>query len=392
MTNKEDEHRARVGVMTWYSYRNYGTVLQALALQIVLRALGCEGKVINYDPQLGAATHEHVRNKTIARKVRDKARWYTGHRPVVTDERETAFDAFIDTHIPLTSPVATDEEFGALNLLFDCFVCGSDQVWSPRCFDAHYYLDFVDSLKRRVAYAPSFGCDSLDGFSHAKDISRLLKGFAAIGVRETSGASIVEACTGVIPRVVLDPTLLLSRDEWLPYAIWDSAPQGSYALFYFLGEDSGNRRAATNIALRRGLRIVDIPVFQRDLCRDDTPGYGVGPGDFLALLAGADLVCTDSFHGMAFSALFSKPLVAFERFDPISADSQNTRIYSFLDLAGMRSALLSRAEIDDWEAHADLHIDYDVVQERLEKARLVSIDFLDRALCKAAAHGRRGEA
>lgn len=370
--------------MTWFSYRNYGTVLQALALQMVLKKLGYEGRVIDYDPRLGVKTHEPAAERTFLRKVQDKVRWNLGYQPVVTDERESAFDSFIIENIPLTNPVASEEDFQRLNRDFDCFVCGSDQVWSPRCFDKRYFLDFAHDSRQRVAYATSFGCDSLDGFTHSGDIVRLLRGFSAIGVRETSGADIVEKCIGNRPEVVLDPTLLLSDIEWAGYAQPIKA-QEHYCLFYFLGTDAANRKAAQNIAQKRGLHIVDIPVFQRDLRRDGAPSYGIGPGEFLALLYGADMVCTDSFHGMAFASIFSKPLVAFERFDPNSSDSQNTRIYSFLEIAGLRGALLARARICNWEAYIDPHTDYKTVHKRIRMAQDRSLGFLVQSLSDAAA-------
>lgn len=94
------ETKGRIGVMTWFSYRNYGTVLQALALQVVLRKLGYEGRVINYGPRLGVKTHEPAAERTFLRKVQDKVRWNLGYQPVVTDERESAFDSFIIENIP----------------------------------------------------------------------------------------------------------------------------------------------------------------------------------------------------------------------------------------------------------------------------------------------------
>lgn len=381
---KNKEIKGRIGVMTWFSYRNYGTVLQALALQVVLRKLGYEGKVIDYDPRLGVKTHEPAAERTFLRKVHDRVRRNLGYQPVVTDERESAFDSFIFENIPLTSPVASEEDFQRLSRDFDCFVCGSDQVWSPRCFDKRYFLDFAHDSCHRVAYATSFGCDCLDGFTHSGDIARLLQGFSAIGAREMSGVDIVEKCIGSRPAVVLDPTLLLSDGEWAGYAQPIEA-QEHYCLLYFLGENAANRKAAHNIARKRGLRIVDIPVFQRDLQRDGAPTFGVGPGEFLALLCGADMVCTDSFHGMAFASIFSKPLVAFERFDPNGRDSQNTRIYSFLDIVGLRGALLTRANISNWEAHLDSCTDYEEVHKRIHIAQDRSLDFLAHALSNSIA-------
>lgn len=369
----------RVGILTWYSYRNYGTVLQAYALQRALSTLGCQPYDVSYDPLLGVERHE-APQRTLLERVSDKVKWKLGYRPVMTEGREATFDDFIRAHLSLTEPVATDDDFAELNSQFDCFVCGSDQVWSPRCFDPRYYLDFVEGNHRKIAYAPSFGCDTLDGFVYANEIEKLLRGFGALSVRETTGVRIIRDCTGEDPAVVLDPTLLLSGDAWRTLCAMGQHEKKGYCLFYFLGTFQRNRGVARKIAKARGLRVVDIPVFQRDLRRDESPSYPVGPSDFLSLLEGADCVCTDSFHGMAFASIFSKELYAFERFDPGSANSQNTRIYSFLNMAGMKDALLRRCDLAGWRGRLALTIDYESVRKRIAAKREESFGYLRHSL------------
>lgn len=368
----------RVGIMTWYSYENYGSVLQAVALNRVIRQMGYEAIDISYDPMLGRNTHE-VPHRSILRRCINRVKQIAGYYPIVTDERSRLFRDFVRSNIELSEDV--DSKDGLVNFAsyYDAYVCGSDQIWSPRCFDSSYYLDFVDDTSRMVAYAPSFGCDDVEPFAASEEISRLLKRFKHIGVREASAVDIVNKITGVMPPIVLDPTLLLDSDTWASYASPVNQKE-PYCLVYFLGSDSCNWKAARAIAKSNGLRIIAIPVFERDRSRSVSADYPIGPAEFLWLVLHATLVCTDSFHGMVFATIFERPFVAFERFDPNSSESQNTRVYSFLDLAGTEDRLLRRRELKSWQAYLGLSSDFAETSKRIAMKKAESLEYLDGAL------------
>lgn len=376
---------ASVAIMTWYSYRNYGTALQAVALNRQIASFGYIPFDVAYNPALGASTHEPGK-RSIPDRIMGRVNRAFGGISVTGGQREALFDDFLGEHLPLTSSVSRKVDLHELNGAFDAFVCGSDQVWSPRSFDSSYYLDFVDDASRIVAYAPSFGCETLEPFAASGEICRLLRRFQHIGVRESSGAAIVEGCTGHRPPVVLDPTLLLSANDWdeLSKPMNEETP---YCLVYFLGTDLGNWRAARAIARARGLRMVVIPVFERDLKSREAPSCTVGPAEFLWLIAHAEVVCTDSFHGMVFSSIFRRDFVAFERFDPRSRDSQNTRVYNFLQMAGAESALLPRSRMADWREYVGRAVDYVEVSARIEQRKSESLDYLSAALASAVSAG-----
>ena len=372
----------QVAIMTWYSYRNYGTVLQAVALNRCIASLGYMAKDVSYDPELGQAVH-HAHVSVAKRALLKAQRLFFGGDQAAVEGREDLYRSFIDEHLPLTPPIENDRDFASLNGAYDCFVCGSDQIWSPRCFDPRYYLDFVEDDSSKIAYAPSFGCDSLDGYDSREQIASLLRRFASISVREESGVGIVKSCTGHEASLVLDPTLLLSADDWHGLACDKAVPPEPYCLFYFLGQYAPNRRAAERVAAARGLRVIDVPIFQRDMQRSDVATLPIGPAEFIALLESADCICTDSFHGMAFASVFNKDLVAFERFHPRSRESQNTRVYSFLEMSGMSDALLRRADLDVWRDHVESRIDYRQVIPRIASSRKRSLGFLETSLSRA---------
>ena len=367
-----------VGIMTWFSYDNYGTVLQAAAMCRSLSKLGLNPQLISYDPSMGSMGHAKVK-KSIATKV---AHRLLGKYHLCSRERCDKFADFRSRFLVLSPRVKSISDLPRLNNEYDAFLCGSDQVWSPRFFDPNYYLSFVGDDVKKVAYAPSFGCDSLELYGHASEIRVLLERFQSIGVRESSGARLVEECTGKKPPVVLDPTLLLCDEEWEGLSSRDRSEDQlrPYCLFYFLGYYKKNYDVALQIANTKGLSVVMIPVYQRDLSNPNCPQEAVGPDDFIALVRGAACVCTDSFHGCAFATLFGKELFAFERFDPKDPNSQNTRIYSFLETMGLRDRLITRNRLDSYSAADDSMYDTISLNKRIEDLRNESMDFLTSSL------------
>ena len=367
--------------MTWHAHHNYGTALQAVALNHVINGLGYIAQDIDYDPSLGVATHAPM---TLSARILRKTRWLRGVRPIDFPERESRFDLFLHQWLPLTESINCKGDLIDLNNRFNAFVCGSDQIWSPRCFDPSYYLDFVKESRKKIAYAPSFGCDSLDSFSCRENIGKLLSGFGALSVRESAGKGIVRRAADRDAVQVLDPTLLLSAKDWVGFSSRPSQKEG-YCLLYFLGENQGNRRVAREIALSRGFEVVEIPVFERYRNDEGVVSDAVGPAEFLSLISNADLVCTDSFHGIVFASIFQKDFVAFERFDPRSGDSQNTRVYSFLEMTGTERALLPRTALGKWRDRLDADLDYARINLRIETKKEESIDYLRSALTAATA-------
>lgn len=367
--------------MTWYSYRNYGTALQAAAMSCTISRLGYQTLFVSYDPRSARRTLPAAKRPLIHRAL-EKAKRLLSPQPLAGEERDASFDSFTKANLEFTEKLPP-ERLVEFSDHFDAFVCGSDQIWSPRFLDPHYYLDFVAQPHKKVAYAPSFGCESVEDSEKAQRIAALLREFGNIGVREESGANIVEGLTGKRPQVVLDPTLLLDADAWSdlarPYPVGDEP----YCLFYFLGSYKGNMKAALRIAKSTGLRVLEVPVFQNRQGRPGVLGPDVGPAEFVSLVKGASLICTDSFHGMVFSTLFEKPFVPFERFDPNDPESQNTRVYNFLNMTGLDGVLLSRSRLRSWQDFASPQFDYGSVREKIAERRKDSLGYLHDALEKA---------
>ena len=333
----------KVAVITWFRDMNYGTILQAFAMQRYLEdELGCSAAIINYIP----VRKDTIRNRlSIWQRINRKADYICDkvfkkeHDELFTIKKKRFLSAIDDTCC-LTLPIKNDMDFTQLQSEFDAFVCGSDQIWNPYWMDPHFYLDFVKS-KKKIAYAPSIGIQTIPDIFYS-EVRRLLSGFHAISVREKNGAEQIENIISRKVSNVCDPVFLLDKSFWLEHLKkYTTDVKQDYVFYYLLSYRSEHWRAIKRFAAENGLQIIGIPVVGREFYF-----YGgekivdAGPFEFLKLLSEAKYVFTDSFHATSFSLILEKQFYVFERFDPKGQYSQNSRVNSLLEEYGLTDRLL----------------------------------------------------
>jgi coenzyme F420-reducing hydrogenase beta subunit len=363
----------RVGVMTWFTYENYGTALQAIALQHVLQEMGYSPELINYRPR---ATRGKLGKRSLRELVDAGKSKLTRPEliPYASKERKLCFDEFIANHARISEAANSLPELRQLSKNYDAVICGSDQIWSPNCFDENYYLQFVGEPNRKIAYAPSFGVSAIADPEIKERIRTLIASFASISARELQGKEIIHELTGKDVPVVADPTLLLSQEEWRGVAGFATPGNGKgYLLCYFLGNPTRYEEAARKTADNLGLQLVTIPTFMGH--DEGRPDGEIGPAEFISLIAGASYVCTDSFHGMVMSTIFEKPFTAFKRFSDADPTSQNSRVVDFLAIAGLTARLVGP---DQPQPSAEC--DFAAARKRLSDLRDSSLKYLQDAL------------
>lgn len=259
-----------------------------------------------------------------------------------------------------------DEKYLAqLQTHYDLFIVGSDQVWNPNIieFDPTYFLAFAPQNKR-YSYSASFGVDTLPQKPallkvHYRDY---LKQMNYISVREASGAKVVEELIGKKAEVAPDPTLLLSQEEWvekLALTIKETEKTEKFLLIYFVSEISPEMiKEIKKFAKDKQLNIVHI--------MGDTFGSKriiVDPKQFVAMIANAQYVFTDSFHGSVFSIIMQTPFFVYERTDH---KGTYTRIENLTEQFFMRCALVS---LGDDLAQKETMFDFELAKKLLAKER-----------------------
>ena len=327
----------KTGIMTWFHYHNYGTALQGCALFHVLEKMGEEPYMIRYIP------HGHTKTRmgaaVIGRKILKTAVSYGC--PVWRNEaRERRFEDFQNAHLRFTRPCDLLYALEALNERLDCFVCGSDQIWAPSCFDPHYFLDFVADSEKMIAYAPSVGLKKITPPETAERMKTLCGRFSHLSIRERSGAALISQLCGKPVETALDPVLLLTAREW---GAFESralpAESGPYLLVYLLGRNPLRWVQVREMSRKLKLPVRVVPVFRQDTKRKGCIQEPIGPGEFLTLIRNASFVCTDSFHATAFSILYGVNFLTFTRFGRGDPNNQNSRVEHLLSLLSLAPAL-----------------------------------------------------
>ncbi|MBQ8201804.1 MAG: polysaccharide pyruvyl transferase family protein [Clostridia bacterium] len=319
----------RIGVMTFLHNDNYGSILQAWALQQVLTDLGYETEHIDYAP----SRQEKIRNLLMSgnspRLILEGMR-----KRSAAGKMHGGFDGFRSRYIATSMPCHDHKALIRQADRYDVLVCGSDQIWSPVWLNPAYFLDFASGPK--VAYAPSLGVKELPSLRKQKRMARLVKRFNAVSVREQEGAALISRMTGRAPDVLPDPVILLPKERW--QCIMDiRLPQEKYLLCYFIGDHPDYWRHVGAVASREGLAVRVIPRTEGARQSGYTLEEDVPPERWLALLNGAAHVVTDSFHGASFSAILNRSCTILRRYREEDPESKNSRIDQLLRNLGVES-------------------------------------------------------
>lgn len=369
----------KVAILTIHAAHNYGAMLQAYALASSIQKLGHDVVVIDYRPVKIDESNRLLAWKPsltqLARNAAIIARLPT-HR-----KRHARFESFRKEMLPLTPVFRSEAELAADLPEADRYIVGSDQIWNPqRGLMREFFLGFVPSHKITASYAASIGIDHIPDI-RAAEMRELLQNIKHLSVREDSAVDLISHLTGRPVHHVMDPVFLLSRSEWLKVAP-PVRKRNPYALVYTTEFGPRARECVRAVKEHTDLEIVVMGVGLRnrfgiscEFARD------AGPLEFVALVEGADLVITNSFHGTAFAAMFNKPLVC------IAHSTRNARMESLLRTLGWESRMVTSAS--GVKAALESHKNGDLSVPRIESAVCLSINFIESCLRYDETHEAR---
>lgn len=364
----------KVGIMTWFSYNNYGTVLQAYATSKFIEKLGYEPQIINYIPKVRKTNIFDIKGAQIVKKIYEikNKKKYTK----ILQEINQKSEEFKSNNLKLTTPCETEIELTEISQDKLAIICGSDQIWSPLSFDKHYYLDFVDQSKK-IAYAPSFGVSTIP-YNLKEKTEELLKDFKYLSARELKGQEIIKELSEKKATLVVDPTLLLTEKDWVKKLNLNKNEE-KYIVCYFLGYQKEYYSTAKKIAKELNYKIIIIPGNTHYLDKNKYKDLNIcSPQKFVELIMNAKFVITDSYHGMLFSINFNKDFLIFKRFKDKKKSSQNSRIYT----------ILKEYNLSDRMYHKNMSIqkiisskiNYENVNKILDAKRRKSIEYLKSSI------------
>lgn len=344
----------RIGIITHYhNSTNYGGNLQAYALCKVLNDRGHEAEQIDYDKKGDVL---FAKRKGLSGAVRSVAgrlgRLLTRRSSTVAQGlavRTQAVLKFNRERIPHSSVCYRKDTVAQTNEKYDVFVTGSDQVWHPTAVCSAYLLDFVRADKTKLSYAASVAMNRMPP-QVLQRYGQSLVDFSAISVREQDALELIAPISPVPVEWVLDPTLLLNRQDWDALCSERIISQ-PYLFCYFLGDDPNQRELARRYAREKGLRLVTMPhLCGREMAGDRNFGevdlYEVDPGGFVSLIRDAECVFTDSFHATAFSLIYEKQFFVFRR---SGHAAMSGRIHSLLELVNAKHRFCDTPQRAIWD-------------------------------------------
>ncbi len=290
----------RIAKFTLDGFYNYGNLLQSYALQQMLRNYSLHVHSIwtqryNFLPDTWWKWREYIKYVLKPRDLNVEIGWEMARQARMRD--------FATRYIDMRFNV----DLSTIDRDYDSCVVGSDQVWNPLFDDFwQFFLDFVPKEKR-LSYAASISTPDIPAQIRERYANRL-KGMNTLSLREDAGAKLVERLTGRKAEVHVDPTLLLSANEWRQVSrapSWKKeVNEGGFLLTYFLGKRPPE---IDQVAHELDLQIVNL------LDKKNYEHYATGVDEFLWAVDHAALVYTDSFHGSIFSILFQTPFVVCDR-------------------------------------------------------------------------------
>lgn len=355
--NKEGiKQEKSVGILNFhYENYNYGANLVAYSLMRSVEKMGYNAKIINYDPFVDLIPMEKMKiNK---------------------------FKIFRNNFLKMTPVFSIGEELYKLNNYFDTFIVGSDQVWRKTITVQnmmHYFFDFVRNSKNMISYGASFGSNNWEGNEEeTKQVKQLLKRFKKISVREDEAIDICKETFDVNATRVLDPTLLLSKEEYQTIIDFEEHERldKDYVAYYFLFDKERkdiNDKELKKFLEKENLEIINIKGKERKILGKETFIYN-SVSDWINYIKNCKVVITDSYHGILFSIIYNKPFICMGK-----KSKALSRFETLFKLFDIKENFFE--DFEEINKYGIKKINYDKINKILNEEKKKSINFLKDAL------------
>ncbi len=367
----------KVSIITRHAIPNYGSVLQSFASQKAFEKLGYDAEIINYirydeRGKESVLTNCHIGKNGLKNKI--KRNIYFCLQYPNSQKMLKTFDKFQKQYLKLS-----DRLYGSMEELSehlpdaDVYVTGSDQVWGKigtSEYDPAYFLKFVPENKHQIAFSASFGKTDLDS-QLVQELESLLENYKSILVREKSAVELISQHTHKTAELILDPTLLLKRNDWAQLCENTGIENTDYIFVYQLHHNKQMEKYITQLQIKTGLPVYRV---HPSIFYALKPGNFIHlptPGQFLSYIKNAKYMVTDSFHGTVFSLIFNTPFI------DIVPETTGTRIYSLLEQLGLKQRILK--DFKDFSWMEDI-IDFDEVNSILEVKRQETLQLLENSM------------
>lgn len=371
----------KIGIITFHAAYNFGSVLQAYALQEYLRKKGFEVEIINYRMKEQKNCYKMFRtNYGVKIFINDILGIFYLNKKI---ERKKNFEQFISNYLVLTQEFADPLEFSEYNDKYDVYISGSDQIWNKHANELHnveweymepYLLSKI--CGRKISYASSIG--NMKDDRELNHLIGYIRDYHRISMREEASAKLISKYLNKIVESVLDPTFLLKRQDWISRFKLKKRNEKKYILFYSLaGRKKLNKfkKLITDIEKKGYVVKYITPFFQ--FRYGDRMNFvnclEYGPYQFLDAIYNSECVITDSYHGTILSINLNKNFYSIN--GDYGSDYRKTSVLQKLDLMSRSIG----SDVDISELKFD-NINYEIVESKLETLRMHSKEYLVNAI------------
>lgn len=373
----------KIGIITLSGYDNYGNRLQSFAMEYIFRKFG---EVETLFQRSGEIYSPHNANSFLYNycKFRND---FSGNKLIerifnntpkingkyLRIKRFIKFKEFSQKYLNERDYHITGNNYIAEDICnkYNFIIVGSDQVWNPNWIDDNLNcLIPVETTAVKVSYAASFGVSNINDEDKLTMFSSFLKDFNKISVREFTGLDILEKIAIKNGQFVLDPTMLLTVNQWEEYLYpHKGKPDSPYLFIYVLGETTDDMKKLFKfIKENSNLEIVTVNSFQEEKY------YDTDPFEFLDYIKNAKLVITDSYHGIVFSNIFNTPYIIFER--KCNLPNMNSRIDTLDQMFKVNSRKISSLKLEELEEIYEQDFSYYNLQ--VQKYKEISFNFINK--------------
>lgn len=309
-------------ISTFCYWSNYGSIFQAIGLKRTLDSLGYSSFIVQDEPKdkvIPVKSFPTIKTLLSKQGVRHLHTYLIRKK---TERLYLSSQKFIDENLNFIY-FNNYEDLKRNPPTADFYLAGSDQIWNPRRCLPVCFLDFAPVNSPKLSYAASMGVADLP--NEKRDIfTQYIESFDSLSVREKDNAELIKTVTGRDCEVHIDPSLLLSVEEWREYEEQRDVKE-SYILVYALYWNRKYNKELKKLKKDTGCRVIIVSSTLRPIFSDETL-YDVTPGEFLWLMDHASYVVTSSFHGVALSILFNK------QFATVISATAPSRIMNIMDV------------------------------------------------------------
>ena len=348
-----------ISVSTFCVWNSYGSILQSIGLQKTLCKMDLDAVVIKNEYPPKEKYRFDLKGANTLKLILKKAFEVFINKQICNRCLKTF--AFIEKNIKLE--YLYDKNIDSFKT--DLFIAGSDQIWNPKVCNPFFFLDFVKDNTKRISYAASMGISEIPE-DKCTEFSRLVKNFDSISVREKDMVNVISEYTDKPISVNIDPTFLLSADEWRTYEK-EYPIKKPYILVFPLYWDIKFNDQLKELSKKTGLRVVAVCMGLSKVFAHKKL-YDVDPGEFLWLIDNAEYVVTSSFHGTAFSTIFNK------QFSAVVNPSMPSRIVSLSETLNIPLVPINKLCENKYK------INYDNINQNILDEKEKGVNYLIREI------------